>query len=106
MRYTKGVSAKELRRDFRELLQQAEIASSVEFFVTSGYREGDTKCHGHGRAVDLACGDSQVRLKMVRALIQVGFTRIGLYSAHVHVDTCESVFDFPEKVLWLGGASQ
>ena len=96
----------ELREDFRRDLGMAEIQSRVEFVITSGFRDGDTKCHGTGRAVDLECQNSSDRLKILKGLLFAGFTRIGLYSAHVHVDACTSVFDFPEKVLWLGGASK
>lgn len=106
MRYAEGVEEGELSEKLREKLQMAEIFSRREFLITSGFREGDDRCHGVGDAVDIACVDSTDRLPIVRGLIRAGIGRIGVYTTHIHADVCEAENGFPENVLWLGGASK
>ncbi len=104
MRYRNGVEATELQEGLRRDLEMAEVFARREFVITSGFREGDDRCHGYGRAVDIACGNSNDRFRIVAGLIKAGFDRIGVYSWHVHVDVCKR--EFPSEVLWLGGASK
>ncbi len=104
MRYASGVLPSSLDDGLVEALERAELASGLEFVITSGYREGDSRCHGSGKAVDIACDSSQHRFGVVRGLLTAGFERVGLYSAHVHADICQ--MDHASRVIWLGGASK
>lgn len=94
-----------------EMLERARGLAHTPFRITSGLRSADVNqqaggvmdsAHTRGLAVDLACFDSRARMRMLSALIVVGFRRVGLYSRHVHADIDESL---PTDVLWWGGES-
>lgn len=89
------------------LLDQARDRAGVPFIITCGLRTPSQNnllaesvkdsAHLTGNAVDLACADSQTRFLMIKALLDVGFTRIGVYSAHLHADNSR---DLPQNVFW------
>jgi uncharacterized protein YcbK (DUF882 family) len=90
------------------LLDHARGLAKVPFRITSGYRtalENESaggvfdSSHTRGLAVDLACFDSRARMRMLTALIMVGFKRVGVYNAHLHADIDESM---PQEVIWVG----
>ena len=49
-------------------------------------------------AVDISCTSSSARAKIMKALIQVGFTRIGIAKTFIHCDTDK---DKSPNVFWL-----
>ncbi len=100
MEFRDGVYEDDLSLDLTERLKVAEQLAGFEFEITSGYRDGDTRCHGRRKAVDIACGDSNTRYGILRALFKAGFQRIGIYNKHVHADTC--IDEMPQGVAWLG----
>ena len=51
----------------------------------------------NGVACDIHCVDSHSRQIIVNALIQAGFTRIGIAKTFVHADTDQ----FKNDALWL-----
>ncbi len=104
MKYDPGVEEKELSSELVTRLKMAEVFSRRLFEITSGYREDDERCHGSRQAVDIRCNESADRFHIVRGLLNAGFVRIGVYTAHIHADVCREV-GFAERVLWLGGAS-
>ncbi len=100
MIFRDGISDKGMDEIFMKDLEVAELYSGgVEFEITSAFRSHDKKCHGQGKAVDIACSDSHERMKILTGLTRAGFTRIGLYDRHIHADSCEGR---PHWVLWLG----
>ncbi len=54
---------------------------------------------GFFRAVDIVCTTSAERFGIVTALLEVGFTRIGYYQKHLHVDDDPTK---PQNVMWWG----
>lgn len=87
-------------------LDQAREICDFPFIVNSAYRTVDhelshgrkgTSSHTKGLAVDLKCGSSHIRLKMVSALLQVGFHRIGVYPTFIHADIDEDKV----SAMWL-----
>lgn len=100
MFWSEDVHDRDLHYEVLHLVGRAESLLGFELEITSGYREGDARCHGRGRAIDIACRDSQRRFKIVQALTAVGFRRIGIYNKHVHADTCVDLM--PQDVMWLG----
>jgi len=86
-------------------LDEARHRAGVPFRITSGYRRPDSgigvanSSHHRGLAADIAVESSRHRMLIVRALLSVGFHRIGVYDKHVHVD-CDPTL--PEQVLWVG----
>lgn len=84
--------------DFLRALDEARDRAGLPFKITSSYRDDDLRSpHASGKAVDIQALHSYVRFRIVKSLFSVGFTRIGVYDRHVHVDT-----DGPPNVLWTG----
>jgi zinc D-Ala-D-Ala carboxypeptidase len=90
------------------LLDRARGLAKVPFWITSGKRSaaandaaGGVKDSAHirGLAVDIRCADPRVRMRIVSAAIAAGFTRIGVYTAHLHLDADPSL---PADVMWVG----
>jgi len=76
--------------------------------ITSGYRcEKHNKeiggledsAHKKGLAADIAVLNSSYRFRLLKALIRVGFKRIGIYKNFIHADLDESK---PQGVIWYG----
>ena len=92
--------------EFIRRLDKARDFAGVPFVVTSGYRCAEhngnvggspTSSHLKGVAADLSARDSVMRVRIVRALMAVGFERIGVSDSFIHVD--EDTLK-PEKVMW------
>ncbi len=88
-----------LDADFVAELTAIETQLGYVFDISSGYRDGGG-CHGEGKAVDIACKDSSLRWKILKALVLARFRRIGVYDGHIHVDVCEE--PFAQDVIWVG----
>jgi zinc D-Ala-D-Ala carboxypeptidase len=81
---------------FFSLLERAREISSVPFVINSGYRcakhnsevggESDS-AHLKGYAADIRTADSRTRFEVIKVVLSVGITRIGIGSDFVHVDT-------------------
>ena len=96
-----------------ELVAKLDLArgeAGFPFIITSGFRTAadNSDCGGvhdsahlRGHAVDLHCGDSSQRLAMIRALLAVGFVRLGIYDDHIHVDNDQTL---PQNVCWMKDA--
>ena len=88
-------SGSKMDKEFLQLLDNARDIAGVPFKITSGYR---TKAHNRevggvngsshtkGLAADLACTSSAHRFAIITALLEAGFTRIGVASNFIHVD--------------------
>lgn len=79
-------SPEKMDTEFLSKLDFARARAGVPFNLSSSYRGGDLGAHGEGLAVDIACLSSRWRFLILRGLISVGFTRIGIYPSHIHVD--------------------
>mgnify|MGYP001376818647 FL=1 len=97
--------------DFLELLDFARGQAGIEFRITSGYRsrEHNAKVGGKpesshlvGKAADIACKNSRDRFIIVSALLDAGFTRIGIADTFIHVDSDSKSTggDKSGKVIW------
>ena len=101
-----------LDQELCAMLDRARGLAGVPFVITCGKRTPaqnadlaeavSDSAHLTGNAVDLACTDSPSRYNMVRGLFLAGFTRIGIYSAHIHADNSTLL---PEKVMWYSGGT-
>tara|TARA_R110000744_G_scaffold206686_1_gene325296 strand:- start:230 stop:583 length:354 start_codon:yes stop_codon:yes gene_type:complete len=93
-------------RSFLEMLDNARDIADIPFAINSGYRtkehnakvggvEGSS--HTKGVACDIACSNSRARFIIISSLLEAGFTRIGVSSSFIHVDSdCEKSQD----VIW------
>ena len=89
-----------------EMIDEAREIYGKPIRVTSGYRTeshnlkvGGVKSSSHlkGLAIDVACVKSDERFKMLNALLEVGFNRIGVAGTFIHVDIDK---DKTQNVIW------
>ncbi len=100
--------------DFMMRLQRARNIYGKPMYITSGGRtaEHNTSVGGVAdsshlidendkfRAADIRCRSSVDRYRMVTALLEAGFKRIGIYmESHIHADDHP---DKPQNVMWTG----
>lgn len=103
-----GSSWKNMEFEFVFKLDKARIKAGVPFVVTSGYRTeshnkkvggSPTSSHLLGLAADIACDSSTNRWKIVFALRDAGFKRIGIGKDFIHVDLDKRDFK-PQEILF------
>jgi len=104
--------------DFVCVLDRARDIAKIPFIITSGLRPDDPGNHGKAIAVDLRNENSRSRFLIIKALISVGMTRLGVYiqpikcghcgekikedqikPGHIHVDDNLSG---DQNVMWFG----
>lgn len=99
-------SGDEMEMEFLDKLQTARRIAKTPFNINSGFRTpaynkriGGIKGSSHtkGRAADIRISNSRQRFKILTSLIQVGFSRIGIYSTFIHVDFDT---DKDQMVIW------
>ena len=81
--------------EFLEKLDQAREIADIPFVINSGFRTvrhnkkvggKSESSHLKGLAVDISCTDSRSRYYIITALLEAGFTRIGVGKSFIHVD--------------------
>ena len=101
-----GCGLNNINQLFIEDLNTARHLAGIPFVITSG-----TRCPAHnkrsgglansshvsGLAADIRAKDAQERFKVIQALIQLGFNRIGVSKHFIHVD-CDTTK--PANVMW------
>jgi zinc D-Ala-D-Ala carboxypeptidase len=96
----------DLKPELVDLLDKARETAQVPFRITSGYRTpahnkkvggASDSSHLTREAVDIACTDSAMRDKIIRALITIGFNRIGIAGTFIHCDIDKTK---PQNVIW------
>jgi len=99
-------SGKDMCTDFLAMIDNARGIAGIPFKINSGMRtiahnrslgSKDTSSHIKGCAADIHCNNSVDRSKIVAALIQANFRRLGIAETFVHVD-CDN--DKP-NAIWL-----
>ena len=94
-----------MNKDFLFVLDEAREFAGIPFVINSAYRSPEhplsiknpSSSHIKGLAVDIKATDSVTRFKIVKALIEVGFTRIGIADTFIHVDLD---LDKTQDVIW------
>lgn len=95
-----------LRDELVEKLDKAREIAGVPFVIISGFRSKErnkqvggveNSSHTRGFAVDVKAENSAKRFKMVKACLEVGFTRIGINRTTIHID-CDP--DLTQDVMW------
>lgn len=99
-------SLQDMDQRFMCKLDKAREMAGIPFVVNSAFRpvawekskgRSGTGAHTTGHAVDIRCNTSVNRMKIVFALLSVGFRRIGIGKTYVHVDDDETK---PQNVIW------
>lgn len=102
-----GCGKASMDRTFMFMVNQARDFARVPFVVNSGCRceehnrnVGGSLISSHliGRAFDIKAEHSDIRFVIIRSLLLVGFSRIGVGEDFIHVDNDPSK---PRKVFWL-----
>ena len=103
---------KGLKRPFLDVLEAARVRANIPFRITSGYRcesyqdllrsqgyetANGTSPHSKGVAVDIGTKNGEERFAIIRALLTVGFNRLGIGSNFLHVDMDR---DRLSKYIW------
>ena len=94
-----------MSKEFLFVLDEAREIAGIPFIINSAYRSPEhplsiknpSSSHIKGLAVDIKATDSNTRFKIVKALITVGFTRIGIADTFIHVDLD---LDKTQNVIW------
>jgi zinc D-Ala-D-Ala carboxypeptidase len=94
-KHWKSVKAKDVMKpEFLRMIDKAREISGIPYIITSGYRPNEYdkqyhkiefSDHSQGCGADIKCNDSVSRFKIIKGLIEAGFTRIGFDLKHVHV---------------------
>jgi len=96
-----------LDNSFVQTLDLARTLASIPFTITSGYRceahnkavgGKPTSSHTIGKASDIKVSGSRERFYILSALVDAGFSRIGIGSNFIHVDNDNNKAD---SVVWL-----
>ncbi len=102
-----GLGIEQMRPELLERLEAARDKAAIPFRITSAIRcpahnravgGVPTSAHLYGWAVDIACTTSGERYRMVSALIEAGFIRLGIARSFIHAD-CDPTK--PARVIWL-----
>jgi hypothetical protein len=76
--------------------------------ITNAFREGEGTAHALGKAVDISDNGrgapigSRWRFLVVKAALAAGFTRVGVYDRHIHLDVASEDEGYPAEVIWTG----
>ena len=101
-----GCNQAHIGTEFLAMLYDARQRAKIPFILTSAYRCQDHNdkiggspgsSHLLGCAVDIACDGSASRMRIVHALLDAGFTRIGIAGTFIHVDSDPGK---PTNVMW------
>lgn len=88
-------SGNNMQKDFLDLLQKVRTEADVPFVINSGYRSQNhnkkvggrfDSAHLRGYAADIACPNSTMRHKILKAAYKLGVPRIGIYDTFIHLD--------------------
>lgn len=100
-------SGKYMQESTLQMLDIARRIAGIPFKINSGYRtEKHNKrvggvsesSHTKGYAVDISCVGSNSRFKIVSALQEAGFNRIGIGKTFIHADNDPMKI---KNVIWL-----
>jgi uncharacterized protein YcbK (DUF882 family) len=92
-----------------EMLDNLREAYGYPIKLTSTYRSPDHPIeakkskpgeHAYGAAVDIACVGGEATFKLVKAAIEVGFTRIGISRKNNFVHVGIGYAGAPETTIW------
>lgn len=96
-----------LKPELVTMLDKAREVAGIPFVLTSTLRSPEVNedvggvsnsAHITGQAVDIRVRNSNERFRILKALIEVGFTRIGVAKTFCHADIDKSK---PANVTWL-----
>lgn len=99
-------SIEQMEAGFLSLLDKVREKAGIPLVLTCAYRSREwdlskgrtgNSAHTRGKAVDIRCNSNANRLKIVRAALECGITRIGIGKSFVHLDNDASL---TQGVIW------
>lgn len=90
-----GSGAEYMDYEFMLMIDDAREIADMPFIITSGYRTPEhnanvggspTSSHTRGYAADIAYDRPSEAVRIIAALTEAGFNRIGMSSNFIHVD--------------------
>ena len=105
-RCTPPCSLQDMDQQLMRQLDAAREVAGIPFVLNSAYRtvayekskgRAGTSSHCKGLAVDIRCNSDANRWKVVTALLDNGFTRIGIGKTYVHADLDRGK---TQRVIW------
>lgn len=94
-KYFKEIDDGNMNQEFLLKLDEARERAGIPFVINSAYRSPEhnakiggkpNSSHLKGLAVDISVTNSRQRFIVLNALLNVGFTRIGIADTFIHVD--------------------
>lgn len=88
-------------------LDMCRSLAETPFVLSSAYRSKSYElskgrsgkgAHTEGRAFDIRCNNSAIRMRIVASALEVGFTRIGIGKTFIHLDDSPNL---TSNVIWL-----
>lgn len=105
-RCSPACTLQDMDQRFMQDLDALRVQAGIPLVINSAYRSvahekkmgrSGNSAHTRGLAVDIRCGSSANRYKIVRAALALGFRRIGIGKTYIHVDKDPSL---PQEVIW------
>lgn len=99
-------SLQDMDQQLMRQLDNARHQAGIPFVLNSCFRSvayekskgrKGTSSHTRGKAVDIRCNTSANRMKILRALLDNGFKRIGIGKTYIHADIDTSL---AQNVVW------
>ena len=103
----KSTGFRYMDRHFLQMLDQAREYAQLKFTILKGYisygcrhrtHELENSSHLIGRAAVILCVNSYKRYRIIAALLEAGFTRIGIHQKYLYVDNddmkADAIFEF------------
>jgi uncharacterized protein YcbK (DUF882 family) len=85
-----------MNQEFMNKLDRVRETAGIPLVINSAYRtvehekrqgRAGTSAHTVRCAVDIRCNTDANRFKIIKAALEVGFTRIGVAKTFIHVDS-------------------
>lgn len=105
-RCTPSCSLQDMDQNLMRRLDNARQMAGIPFVISSAFRtvayekskgRAGTSSHTKGLAIDIRCNMDRNRWKIVKALIDNGFTRIGIGKTYIHADIDTNK---TQEVIW------
>ena len=105
-RCSPACSLQDMKQSSVDRMDRAREIAGIPFVLNSAFRSPEwekskgrtgTGAHTNGCAWDIRCHTSTNRMAMVAALLEAGFTRIGIAKNYVHADDDPTK---PQNVIW------
>ena len=100
-------SIDQMDQAFLDRLDQLREKAGIPLLLNCAFRSKEwdrskgrsgNSAHTEGRAVDIRCNADATRMKIVKAALELGFTRVGIEGRFIHVDTSPSL---SQGAMWV-----